>query len=180
MKTALLVVDMQNALIEEGPYACECVVTNIKRLIELSRKNGIEVIFVQHEEAGSELERGTAGWRIYHELAPEPNEVVIGKQFNSCFRRTELKAYLERKGIETLIVTGMQTEYCIDTSCKVAFEFGYHLIIPEMTHTTFDNALFKAEDIYKHYNNNIFKDRFGIVESLDRTIDRIEGRLGWR
>lgn len=47
---------------------------------------------------------------------------------------------------------GIQTEYCIDSTCKIAFEYGFKVIIPEMTNTTFDNEYMSAEFSYKYYN----------------------------
>ncbi len=67
----------------------------------------------------------------------------------------------------------MQTEFCIDTTCKVAFEYGYNLIIPEKTNTTFKNGNISAKDLYEFYNFNIFNGRFAAVESLEKTIGRI-------
>lgn len=67
----------------------------------------------------------------------------------------------------------MQTEYCIDATCKVAFEYGYKLIIPEKTNTTFNNGNITAEDLYNYYNFRMFKDRFANVETVENTIKRI-------
>ncbi|MBZ9626287.1 isochorismatase family protein [Clostridium sp. FP2] len=59
--------------------------------------------------------------------------------------------YLDNEGIDQLIITGIQTEYCIDTTCKVAFEYGFKMIIPEKTNTTFNNGNILAKDLYEHY-----------------------------
>ncbi len=175
MNIALLVIDVQNALVEEGPYACETIICNIKQLIEKARENDIDVIYIQHKgKDGSVLEEGTDGWMIYDAIGPLPGDVVISKRFNSSFKETKLRQHLEEQGISNLVITGMQTEYCIDTTCRVAFEYGYSLIIPEMTNTTYDNGSLKAEAIYEHHNYSIFKDRFAVVESLNQTIKRLE------
>lgn len=172
--TALLVVDFQNALVLGKPFAIAEVICNIKELIKTCRENGVEVIYIQHndDEAGSELEPNTDGWQIYKEVSPEPNETVITKNYNSAFKETNLKCYLDSKGINELIITGMQTDYCIDTTCKVAFEYGFKVIMPEKTNTTFDNENISAETLYKHYNFDIFADRFATVESIEDTIGR--------
>lgn len=171
---ALLVVDMQNALVSAKPYAAEEVIRNIKALIKTCRENNVEVIFVQHNgEIGDELEPNSDGWQIYKEISPDENEKIISKNYNSAFKETGLKEYLNTIGIEQLVITGMQTDYCIDTTCKVAFEYGFKLIIPEKTNTTFDNGNISAEDLYEHYNFNIFDGRFGIVESMENTIKRL-------
>lgn len=173
-KTALLVIDFQNGLVADKPYSLEETVANIKELIKSSRKNGVEVIYIQHDGGKNDiLEPNSEGWEIYREIAPNSDEKVISKKYNSAFRETKLKEYLDSREIKQLIITGMQTEYCIDTSCKVAFEYGYKLIIPEKTNTTFDNGNIKAKDLYEFYNFNIFKNRFGIVEDVEKTIKRI-------
>lgn len=172
--TALLVVDVQNALVLGKPFAIEEVISNIKRLIKTCRENSVEVIYIQHsDKAGGELEPNSDGWKIYEDISPNTNETVINKNYNSAFKETNLKEYLDSKGISQLIITGMQTEYCIDTTCKVAFEYGFNLIIPEKTNTTFNNGTMLAEDLYKYYNFNIFNNRFGIVEDIENTIERI-------
>ena len=170
----LLVVDVQNALVLAKPFAVEEVINNIKRLIKTCRENNVEVIYIQHNDGiGGEFEPNTEGWRIYGEVSPNINEVVISKNYNSAFKETNLKRYLSNKGISELIITGMQTEYCFDATCKVAFEYGFKVIIPEKTNTTFDNGNILAKDLYEHYNYNIFNGRFGIVESIENTIKRL-------
>lgn len=173
--TALLVVDVQNALVQAQPFEIEKVISNIKRLIATCREHSVEVVYIQHsDEIGDELEPNTEPWEIHSEISPNANETVINKHFNSSFKDTILKNYLDSKGIDQLIITGLQTEYCIDTTCKVAFEYGYKLIIPEKTNTTFDNGNMLAQDLYTYYNFNIFKGRFGTVEDIEVTIDRIQ------
>ncbi|MFL0248185.1 cysteine hydrolase family protein [Candidatus Clostridium stratigraminis] len=173
-KIALLVVDFQNALVLSKPFSAEEIINNIKKLIETCRENKVEVIYVQHyDKEGGELEPNTEGWKIYKEISPNAEEKIISKQYNSAFKETGLKEYLDNKGIDQLIITGMQTEYCIDTTCKVAFEYGYKLIIPEKTNTTFNNGNMSAKDLFEFYNYNIFKNRFGIVESVENTIKRL-------
>ncbi|SDP30009.1 cysteine hydrolase family protein [Clostridium gasigenes] len=170
----LLVVDVQNALVLGEPYNREEVISNIKKLVQISRENEVEVIYIQHsDEIGGELEPNCAGWQIYKEVAPINGEKVINKNYNSAFRNTILKEYLDSRGINKLIITGMQTEYCIDTTVKVAFEYGFKLIIPENTNTTFNNGNMLAKDLYEYYNFNIFKDRFAIIESVDNTIETL-------
>jgi len=173
-KIALLVIDVQNALVLAKPFAVDEVISNIKRLIKTCRDTNIEVIYIQHsDKIGDELEPNSEGWKIYGEISPNINEEVINKNYNSAFKETNLKKYLDNKEINQLIITGMQTEYCFDTTCKVAFEYGFKLIIPEKTNTTFDNGNILAKDLYEHYNYNIFNGRFGIVENIEMTIERL-------
>ena len=173
---ALLVVDVQNALVLAKPFAIDEVISNIKRLIKICRENNVEIIYIQHnDKIGGELEPNSEGWKIYGEVSPNINEKIINKTYNSAFKETELKNYLHHKGINQLVITGMQTEYCFDTTCKVAFEYGFKVIIPEKTNTTFDNGNILAKDLYEYYNFKIFSGRFGIVENIENTIVRLIG-----
>ncbi|MCB2308060.1 cysteine hydrolase [Clostridium estertheticum] len=173
-KIALLVIDFQNALVLAKPFAVEEVISNIKKLVKTCREGNVEVIYIQHnDKVGDELEPNSEGWKIYGEVSPNINEKVITKNYNSAFKETILKKYLDNKGVKQLIITGMQTEYCFDTTCKVAFEYGFKVIIPEKTNTTFDNGNILAKDLYEHYNYNIFNGRFAIVESMENTMERL-------
>lgn len=166
-KIILLVVDMQKALVEAQPYRGNEVVENIKRLLHCCRENAVEVIYVRHDDGeGSELTRGMDGWQIEHQVAPLENEVIFEKQYNSAFVKTGLKAYLEQKEVKTIILVGMQTEYCMDATCKSAFEHGYKVIVPEMTNTTFDNEYMTGEKLFKFYNDKIWNHRFAEVKSM--------------
>ena len=165
--TALLIVDVQNALVDEKPFNIERVLDNIKKLSDTCRENKIEIIYIQHDgEKEDTLEPFSNGWVIHKSIYPKEGEKIIRKTYNSAFKDTELEEYLNSKSIQTLILVGMQTEYCIDTTCRVAFDKGYKLIMPEETNTTFDNGNLTAQNIYEYHNFNIFKDRFAEVNPL--------------
>lgn len=170
-KIALLVVDMQEGLVRENPFNKDNTLNNIKLLIKECRNNNIEVIYVRHDGGkGDELEFGSKAWEIYSEIAPNEGEKIIEKRYNSAFRNTELKDYLISKNIHNIILVGMQTEYCFDVTCKVAFEYGFNIIIPEETNTTFDNEYMSGKDIYKYYNFKIWKNRFARLEKVEDVI----------
>lgn len=169
--SVLLVVDVQTALIEEHPYNEQRVIDNIKNLISIARSNEKEVVYVRHNDGkDGGLEYGTDGWQIHDDIAPDNDEKIFDKQNNSAFLKTGLKKYLDSKKIDTIILVGFQTEYCIDTTCKIAFEYGYKIIIPEETNTTFDNECLSGEKIYEFYNYKIWKDRFANVLPVGKVI----------
>lgn len=165
---ALLVVDVQNALINGHAYNEKRVIENIKKLISTSRENMKEVLFVRHDDGkGTEFECGTYGWQIYNEVAPNSNETIFEKQYNSAFHKTNLREYLQNKGIDTIILVGLQTEYCIDATLKSAFDYDYKIVIPEETNTTFDNEYLSGEKLYEFYNYKIWNRRFAEVKTLE-------------
>ena len=171
-KTILLIVDVQKGMLLDNPFDWNTVIENISRLIKACRKNKIEVVYVQHDDPPGELfVPGTLHWEIVDAIRPSPGEKIFRKKFNSAFRGTQLKEYLDSKGVDTIILTGLQTEYCIDTTCKVAFEFGYKLIMPEKTNTTVKGKTLPAETICKFYNEDIFRDRFARILPVTEVIE---------
>lgn len=75
---ALLVVDVQNALINVHPHNEQRVIENIKKLILTARDNKKEVVYVRHDDGkGTELENGTYGWQIYDKISPNSNKLIF-------------------------------------------------------------------------------------------------------
>lgn len=170
----LLVVDVQNALINEHPYNERNVIGNIKKLISAARNTNTEVIYVRHnDEQGSDFEKGTKSWQIYSDVAPNEDEHVVEKEYNSAFHKTELRIYLESKKIDTIVLTGLQVEYCMDATLKSAFDYGDKIIIPEETNTTFDNEFLSGEKLYEFYNYKIWNKRFANVLSMEDVLQTI-------
>ena len=159
MKTAFIIIDVQNILVETG-FKTERLLEIISNLQNQARSKNIEIIYVQHiENPEAQI---SEDWQLSELLNRKPDEKVFQKKYNSIFKETGLREYLDKQGIEKLVLCGMQTEYCVDTSVKVAFEYGYQLIIPEGTCTTFDGKDIPAETINKFYEG-IWEGRFADV-----------------
>lgn len=170
MNTVLLVVDVQTFLINKQPYNCEKVIDNIKSLINYCRENDTEVVYIRHDDGEGELEKGKDSWQIYSDIAPQSNEKIFEKQYNSAFLNTGLKEYLDSKNIKNIILVGLQTEYCMDATCKSAFEQGYHVIIPEETNTTFDNEYLSGQKLYEFINYKIWNNRFAKLIPMNQML----------
>jgi nicotinamidase-related amidase len=154
MKTALLVIDVQVGIIDHfHAYNKDQVLANISRLLTRARAAGVSVIYVRHDGGkGDPLEAHTEGWAIHQRIAPGEGEPIVDKLSCSSFYETPLQAMLDERGISHLIVTGCQTEYCIDTACRHATTLGYDVTLAGDAHTTIDNDLLKAEQIIAHHN----------------------------
>lgn len=159
MKTALIIIDVQNILVETG-FETEKLLEKIAYLQDRARSKNIEIIYVQHIE--NPEAQTSEDWQLSALLNRKPDEKVFQKRYNSIFKETGLKEYLDQQGIEQLVLCGMQTEYCVDTSVKVGFEYGYKLIIPEGAVTTFDGEDIPAETLNEFYEN-IWEERFADV-----------------
>lgn len=165
MKTALLVIDVQNIMFSYsgGVYEGEEVLKNIKEAIDKAREAEVPVIYIQHCD-DSHFKEGTEGWQIHSFIAPQAGELVIKKTKNDSFYKTSLKETLDKLGIEQLVICGMQTEFCVDTTCRAAFSHGYKNILIRNGHTTFDSASFKAFNIIIHHNG-IMNGRFAELKT---------------
>jgi len=77
---------------------------------------------------GRLLLRGEYGHDFIDELQPWPGELVVDKPGYSAFEHTDLQAWLEQRGIETLILTGVTTEVCVSSTLRTAVDRGYRCI----------------------------------------------------
>lgn len=172
MKPCLLVIDAQEAFVQEGLYQKDVMVKNIQVLEDVCRQKDVEVIFVCHNT--KKFTKQSKGWNVYPAIAPMEGETVIEKWYNSAFKDTELLEYLDERSIDTLIICGLQSEYCIDTTCKVAFEYGLDVYIGKDCTSTFDQKDLTAAQITAFYENNIWKDRFAKVIEMDELLKMLE------
>ncbi len=167
----LLAIDLQRGILVEDLYNYEGFVANMKKLLSEARARGVEVIYVQHDAGeGSGFTKGDWDYEIYDELAPLPGEKVFVKTVNSCFSNKDLCKYLEDKGEETVIIAGLQTNYCIDASIKSAFDRDYGVIVPQGCNTTFDNDYMDGETTYRYYNEDIWE-RFAYLVPIEEAFE---------
>jgi len=171
----LLVVDTQKLIVNEKLYEFDKFVFNVKRLIHEARENNIEVIYVRHDDgAGEELTKGADGFEIYEKFQPMENEKIFDKKVNSAFKGTGLLEYLKDKGENDVIVTGLQTDYCIDATIKCGFEHGFNVIVSAYANTTVDNKFMSSDQSYKYYNEFMWKGRYAECITVDETIKRMK------
>lgn len=171
MKTALLVIDVQQAMIDEHPARMDEFMLNLKLLIDTAHQSGTEVIYVRHDGGeGDVLAYGTSGWQLEKSLHPRAEERVFNKLFGSAFRQTGLRDYLVEREISRLVVCGMQTEYCIDTSVKVAFEFGYDVVIPAGGTTTYANPFLSGDKLINYYERMIWNEPLARVVTMEEAL----------
>jgi nicotinamidase-related amidase len=154
MSTALVVIDVQQGMFTQPspPHRSEAVLAAIRALQDRARSERIPILHIQHDGGDGPLARGTSGFAIHPEVAPKPGEDVVVKNRCDAFLGTGLDARLRALGIGRLVIAGMQTEYCVDTTTRAAFAHGYKVVLASDAHTTFDSDALKAPDIIRHHN----------------------------
>lgn len=148
-RTALLVVDLQNENLDGGAWPVhnyKLVLANATRVIAAARRAGMPVIYtrhwlhprgwdaMRHEPLGSDGRpehsvAGSAGAEICEEVAPEPGELVVDKCRFSAFYGTKLDHVLRRLDAEHLIVIGVWTEACLETTVWDALWRDYRVTL---------------------------------------------------
>lgn len=132
-KTALLVIDVQNAVVEDG-HDTQAVVERIGKVVDAARVSGMPVVYVQHEDEW--MTPGTEGWHIRPEVAPLVGEPIVAKRYPDAFAETTLAETLAGLGAGHLIVAGAQSDGCIRATSHRALIEGYDVTLISDAHTT--------------------------------------------
>lgn len=127
----LLLIDVQNDYFPGGAMELEGqddAAANCARLLGEFRERGLPVIHIRHESirpGSTFFLPGTKGAEIHTSVAPLPSESVITKNHPNAFRGTGLSMYLLPLHCERLVVAGMMSHMCIDTTVRAAFDLGF-------------------------------------------------------
>jgi len=153
--TALAIIDVQVGMFEDSDPVFQGteLLEKINSLIDKARAANLAVIFVQHDGEGDHpLRPDKPGWPIHPALHRLDGDVVVRKLHPDAFQGTTLQPELEARGIRNLIVAGIQTEFCVDTTCRRAYSLGYHVTLVQDAHSTWDTQYLKASQIIAHHN----------------------------
>lgn len=155
-KTVLLVIDAQVGIIEGpsiGPvYKKEVVLQVMKNVIKKARERNVPVMYIQDLDVGSDNPEQHC---IHPDLCPLTTDTVIKKKATNAFFMTSLQKKLEELQCEHLVMIGVKTEYCVDTTARSATTLGYDVTLVADGHSTTDNKVLVAEQIIAHHNCNL-------------------------
>lgn len=151
MSTALVIIDMQNGLLSGHDSVARSseLLHKVQGLLERARGRGIPVVFVQDADVG-----GGSGpdWELHAALAPRPGEKIVHKLACDAFHETELDAHLRGLAVDTLIIAGVKTEFCVDTTCRRATSMGYAVTLVADAHATSSTPELDADAVIRHHN----------------------------
>ncbi len=172
MGTALVIIDVQKGMWSDdfAPYDGQGVLDRIAALIAKARAAGSPVMYVQHHGAGDHpFQPGKPGFPFHDAIAPGPGDDVTVKHKSSAFHGTDFDAKLKAAGIDHLVVTGMQSEYCVDSAVRGACERGYKVTLVGDAHSTGDTRVAKAKDIIAIQNDTMWGDFADVKSAADVT-----------
>lgn len=98
------------------------------RLQSFFRERKLPVIHIQHiniRPGSTFFLPSTPGVQIHNNVSPLPGETVVKKNFPNSFRDTALLGHLEKEGIKDLVIGGMMTHMCVDSTARAAFDYGF-------------------------------------------------------
>lgn len=139
-KIAVLTNDLQYDLVEKNPERVAAA-PHFTAFLQEMRKRGHHIVHLQlvnlpddpnaerYEGGYLPVQRGTRGAAIIEDFC-EPEDLVMEKTKDSGFYETSLHDELQRLGVTTVVISGMQTQICVQTTAADAFFRGYNIWVP--------------------------------------------------
>jgi nicotinamidase-related amidase len=154
MTTAVLVIDVQQGLCEGEGAAFDCAgtISRINLVTRKARAAGALVIFIQHESTSAYLAHGSHAWQLAKGLEADPTDARIRKTTPDAFLRTELENVLRSRAVDKVIVRGMHSEFCVDTTTRRALALGFPVLLVSDGHTSAGNTAISAQQVIAHHN----------------------------
>lgn len=178
-KAALIVIDVQKGF--EDPVwgrrnnpDCEA---NVERLIGEWQATGRPVVFVRHDSLSAEspLAAGTEGNRFKDVVSGEP-DLLVTKAVNSAFLGTpDLDGWLKEREIQSLVLCGIQTNFCVETTARFAGNLHYDTyFVLDATHAfdqeALDGSVIPADMLMKVTASTLQRD-FASVVTTDKVLE---------
>lgn len=165
MTAALVVIDMQVSLIEDETPNTDEIMSAVFRLVERARGEGVPIVWV--------LDEGVMPDPSLHPVfKPKPGEAVIHKEHCNSFADTRLAGELGGRGVDRIVVCGMQSDACIDETVRAAPGFGFGVTLVGDAHTTHDFKNRGFRDVIATVNANLARlEGVDVVDAADVTLD---------
>jgi nicotinamidase-related amidase len=180
-KTAIVVIDLQKGItsIQTEPYSQKLIIENVQKLLNLCRKNKQPVFLVHvtpspdmkdalkpNAETQYPLRLFDPEWSEFvPELNIQPNDLQITKHQWGAFYGTELDLQLRRRGIDTIILCGIATNFGVESTARNAYELGYNQIFVE------DAMSARSKEEHTYPFKYIFP-RLGLIRKTEELLDK--------
>lgn len=147
----LVIIDLQNGVCksEELIYNFQEIVSLVNHRVVQYQKHNKAVIMIQH--CDETLIQGSYEWEVVPELKIPVSVHKVIKTHADSFFKTNFQSLLKKLNVTEIEICGAQTEYCVDTTIKVAHALGYHIKMQHGATTTYNNSYMSAEDTINFY-----------------------------
>jgi len=177
-KTGLVVIDLQKGVgsFPVVPHDSKTVVSNAARLADAFREHKMPVFLVRVVSseaerlkpiADSQIQFGgsrSADWAEFiPEIGPKDGDITITKKQWGAFYGTDLELHLRRRGIDTIVLCGIATNYGVESTARFAYEYGFQQIFAE------DACAAISAEAHGNTVNYVFK-RMGRVRSTEEIL----------
>jgi nicotinamidase-related amidase len=182
MTRALLVIDVQESFRQTPLWPTISnpgIARDVARLVEAVRAAGDLVVWVLHTEpgTGTPFDPLSGHVRYLEPLAPAPGEPQLAKTSHNAFTTTSLQQLLTQRGISELVICGIRTEQCCETTARVASDLGYQVTF--VTEATATNPIAHREALRGRTAEQLLADPRTLPASavIERTEYALAGRF---
>ncbi|MFC3886180.1 cysteine hydrolase family protein [Bacillus songklensis] len=150
-ETALLLIDVQNDYFPGGKMELdrsEETACNAKKVLDHFRRKKLSILHIQHlstREGANFFLPDTNGCEFHELVIPQEDEFIIQKHFPNSFRDTGLLSTLKKKNVQHLVIAGMMSHMCVDSTVRAAFDLGFRCTVIEDACTTRDLSLYEKQ-----------------------------------
>lgn len=138
-QSALLVIDVQKSFLLGARWARRSTPRfeeNLARLIALYQQASLPIFFILHHDADEGFREGDEAVALMDFVHRRPEDPLLYKHTRNCFTSTRLQPMLLERGVRRLLITGIQTEQCCETTARVAADLGFAVdFVSECTRT---------------------------------------------
>ncbi len=177
MNSALIVIDVQESFLHTEEFSSLGFADYQARQTQLmlsARAAGIPIVGILHESRSTPAFLATSGWIKPMDWLPE-FDVCFTKRVHNAFTDTDLQKWLDERQITRLIVSGIRTEQCCETTTRVASDLGYSVdFVTEATMTfamTHPNGVVYSADDIKARTELVLHRRFARIVTVAQLLD---------
>lgn len=167
-RTAVVLIDLQRRIVDQptAPHTGAEVLARSVALAEAARAAGATVVVVRVERPGPDPQ--PAGSELVPEVTPRPGDLEIVKHSWGAFHETGLDAALRERGVDTLVIAGLATNFGVEQTARVGDEIGYRVVFP--------HDAMSGLDAYAHeFAVEYIFGRLGTVCSTDEAVAALRG-----
>lgn len=192
-KTALIVIDMQKGFIEKGAFleveAARNMIPTLQKLISVCRENAIPIIYTRmshqfikstvypelwpdhfKKDGSPILVPGSREFELVDELEVTDEDLIVDKDRYSAFFGTKLDIILKEKGIQNVIITGLASNVCCESTARDAFFLNYRVVFLDDCNATLN------DEMHRGAVENI-KLVFGYVLNSQELVEKIQSKV---